>query len=316
MSLVQKNYRISGHESFPCRYTWLPKAVRGLRINPKLFLDDHQAMVDLGVGKNMVRSIRFWSQVTGMSGTGPKGTGHLLTHLGVALLGERGLDPFLEDVRTLWLIHWNLSSEIVSPLLAWDYLLNRWQQPELVPSVVVEELHKEAAKKEEALSRATIEQHFETFLHTYVPTRGRKGEVQEDNLDCPLVELELIMRVGERSLDRTDGRSEPVYAFRREEKPDITSELFVYCLNDFWNRRHDVDSILTFGQIAYGHGGPGQIFKLPEEDVRARADRLESQTKGLFKYTESASLQRVHRQRKTPSIELLKAVYETEVDDG
>jgi hypothetical protein len=23
------------------------------------------------------------------------------------LLGEDGLDPFLEDLRTLWLIHWN-----------------------------------------------------------------------------------------------------------------------------------------------------------------------------------------------------------------
>lgn len=316
MTVVQKNYRISGHESFPCRYTWLPKAVRGLRSNPKLFADDDQAMVDLGVGKNMVRSIRFWAQVTGMSGPGAKGTGHLLTKLGDALLGERGLDPFLEDVRTLWLIHWNLSSETASPLLAWDYLLSRWQQPELIPSVVVEELHKEAAKKEEGLSRATIEQHFETFLHTYVPTRGRKGEVQEDNLDCPLVELELITRVGERPLDKAGGRAEPVYAFRREEKRDVTPELFVYCLNDFWNRRHDVDATLTFTEIAHGHGSPGQIFKLPEDDLRARADRLERQTKGLFKYTESVSLHQVSRERKTSSIELLKNVYDPEGDDG
>jgi hypothetical protein len=62
---AEKVYRISGHESFPCRYTWLPKAVRGLRENPKLFSDDADAMVNLGVGKNMVRSIRFWSQVAG-----------------------------------------------------------------------------------------------------------------------------------------------------------------------------------------------------------------------------------------------------------
>jgi len=41
--------------------------------------------------------------------------------------------------------------------------------------------------------------HFTTFLHTYFPTRSKKGEVLEDNLDCPLVELELIQKVGERS---------------------------------------------------------------------------------------------------------------------
>ena len=46
----------------------------------------------------------------------------------------------------------------------------------------------EAEKQENRFSAVTLEQHFDTFLHTYVPTRGRKGEVQEDNLDCPLVE--------------------------------------------------------------------------------------------------------------------------------
>ena len=39
-------YRVSGHESFPCRYNWLPKVVRGLRHDPYLFADD-QAMVVL-----------------------------------------------------------------------------------------------------------------------------------------------------------------------------------------------------------------------------------------------------------------------------
>ena len=122
-------YRISGHESFPCRYTWLPKAVRGLRENPDLFSEEADAMVALGVGKNMVRSIRFWSLASGMTRVAPKSRGLSLTKLGSLLLGERGLDPFLEDIRTLWLIHWNLATNMENPLLAWDYLLNRWQEP-------------------------------------------------------------------------------------------------------------------------------------------------------------------------------------------
>jgi hypothetical protein len=88
-------YRISGHESFPCRYTWLPKAVRGLDANPRLFADEEQAMVDLGVGKNMVRSIRFWSLAAGMATVESKGAAPGLTDLAVGLLGRRGLDPFL-----------------------------------------------------------------------------------------------------------------------------------------------------------------------------------------------------------------------------
>jgi hypothetical protein len=305
-------YRISGHESFPCRYTWLPKAVRGLSANPRLFSDEDQAMVDLGVGKNMVRSIRFWSQVAGIVTATGKGGGHLPTKVGAALLGERGLDPFLEDIRTLWLIHWNLSTGIENPLLAWDYLLNHWQEPDLVPSAALKALQAEAAKLDGGHSPVTLEQHFDTFIHTYVPTRGRKGEVQEDNLDCPLVELELMLKIGERELERASGRREPIYAFRRDEKPDITPELFSYCLNDFWRKRHREEETLPLREVAHGHGSPGQIFKLPEEDIRARADALSQQTGGFFAYMESANLQQIHRRGDRDTIELLKDVYSAE----
>jgi hypothetical protein len=306
--MAEKDYRIAGHESFPCRYTWLPKAVRGLHDNPKLFSKEDDAMVALGVGKNMVRSIRFWSQAASMTNVGSKSGGHSRTKLGNALLGERGLDPFLEDIRTLWLIHWNLSTNVESPLLAWDYLLNRWQEPELIQSAALKVLQKEAEKHEGRFSVVTLEQHFETFLHTYVPTRGRKGEVQEDNLDCPLVELELIIKIGERGNDSSSGKRETIYGFRRDEKPDITHELFVYCLNDFWQKRHENEDTLPLREIAHGHGSPGQIFKLQEEDIRARVDAL----RGSITYIESANQQRLHKHSNRDNIELLKEIYSTE----
>ena len=305
-------YKISGHESFACRYTWLPKAVRGLESNPRLLSDDDQAMVDLGVGKNMVRSIRFWSQVAGVVTTAKRGSGQCLSEFGQALLGKGGHDEFMEDIRTLWLIHWNLSTAVNNPLLAWDFLLNRWQEPELVPSVVIRALHKEAARQDDGLSAVTIDQHWDTFLHTYFPTRGRKGDVQEDNLDSPLTELELIIRVGERPIDRHAGRAEPIYAFRREDKPDITSELFVYSLNDFWNKRHAAENTMTFREVAHGHGSPGQIYKLPEDDVRARVEQLAQRTRNCFSYTESANLQMVQRRERPESLDLLEDVFRQE----
>ena len=311
-----KTYRISGHESFPCRYAWLPKAVRGLQEDPKLFGDEEGAMVKLGVGKNMVRSIRFWSQVMGMTKVEAKRQSLLVTDLGKTLLAENGRDPFLEDIRTLWLLHWNLATNIENPLLAWDFLLNRWQEPELVPSVVLKALQKEAEKQENRLSKVTLQQHFNTFLHTYYPTRGRKGEVQEDNLDCPLVELELIIKIGERELDRRSGARETIYGFNREEKPDIRSELFVYCLNDFWQKRHEAESTLTLREVAHGHGSPGQIFKLPEEDVRTRVEVLAQQTDGFLEYMESTNLQQVQKTRDRNSTELLKEIYSGAVNDG
>lgn len=309
---AEGKYRISGHESFPCRYTWLPKAVRGLGENPKLFADEAEAMVDLGVGKNMVRSIRFWAQAAGVL-TAEKGSGYSLTKFGLALLGPRGVDRFLEDIRTLWLIHWNLATDVENPLLAWDYLLNRWQDPELIASAVLRALQKEVMRENDSPSPVTLEQHFKTFLHTYVPTRGRKGEVQEDNLDCPLVELEFIVKVGDRELDRSLGKREAIYVFRRDQKPEITTELFVYCLHDFWLKRHKTESTLPLREVAHGHGSPGQILKLPEEDIRARVEVLARQTGGFFTYNESANLQQIHRHGNRESIELLKEIYSVEL---
>ncbi len=306
-------YRISGHESFPCRYTWLPKAVRGLQEDPRLFADgDDGAMVTLGLGKNMVRSVRFWSQAAGVAALAGRGVGHALTDFGIAVFGDGGFDPFLEDIRTLWLIHWNLSTDIGSPLLAWDFLLNRWHEPELVPSVVQRALLAEASKQDQQLSAATIEQHWDTFIHTYVPTRGRKREILEDNLDCPLVELDLIVRVGERLTGPTGGRAEPIYAFRRQPKPDVTSDLFVFCLNDFWNQRHPTEATLPFREVAHGHGSPGQIFKLPEDDIRHRLEQLAGQT-DLFTYTQSASLEQVRRRERGDRARLLDQLYRTEM---
>lgn len=304
------SYRISGHESFSCRYSWLPKAVRALKKNPHIFSDEDSAMVGLGVGKNMVRSMRFWTQSAGLC-EAKKGGGIVLTELGNLLLADDGADPFLEDICTLWLIHWNFSTS-ATPLLAWDFLLNRWQEPELLRSTLLKVLQKEATKEDAGLSISTVEQHFDTFIHTYVPTRGRKQEIQEDNLDCPLVELELILKVGDRESDRHPGRREPIYCFRREEKPEITPELFLYCLNDFWQTRHASDKVLTLKEIAHGHGSPGQIFKLPEEDVRTRVDGLSRQTKGFFSYAESATQQQVARKCEVDPIGFFKAIYDRE----
>ena len=265
-------------------------------------------MVELGVGKNMVRSMRFWSQAAGVVLPAQKKKGYFVTPLGRSVLSPRGADPFLEDAQTLWLIHWKLSTNVETPLLAWDFLLNR-NEPEIVPTTAVRELEKHAIKHEDKLSTATLRQHFEAFLHSYVPTRGRKGEIQEDNLDCPLVELELLIKIGERETDGSGGRREPIYAFRREEKPEISQELFSYCVADFWKNRRAKELTVLLRDVAHGHGSPGQIFKIPEQDVRERVEGLARGGKAWFTYKESANLEQLHRRQFPDESELLSEVF-------
>lgn len=285
-------YRFSGHETFPCRYAWLPKAVSAIGHSPNIFSREDQAIVELGVGKNMVRAIRFWLQATCMAEPSENG-GYKATQFGDLILGENGLDRYLEDRCTLWLLHWKLSTHVEEPLFAWDYLINRWSDPEIIRAEVIKTFDREAKRLEKELSRVTLEQHFDVFLHTYIPTRGRKGDIQEDNLDCPLVEIELLERIGDKPSTAVEGRHEPVYAFRREPKSDITPELFVYCLFDYWNRRKRNETTLTFRDISVAHGSIGQVLKLPEWDIRERLEKLKEESDGLFEYEETASLQRI-----------------------
>jgi hypothetical protein len=196
--------------------------------------------------------------------------------------------------------------------LAWDFLLNRWHEPDMVPSACLRALQREASKYDESPSPVTLEQHFEAFLHTYVPTRGRKGEIQEDNLDCPLVELEFIRKVGERELDRSSGKREAIYAFDREEKPDVTPGLFAYCLNDFWEKHHPIESTLQLYEVAHGYHSPGQIFKLPEDDISRRLEELERTKEAVFSYSESAQRTLVHRNTKLDGIKMLAKIYSEE----
>lgn len=292
--------RFSGHESFPCRYAWLPKAYDALTRDEQALSKDDAAMVALGVGKNMVRAIRFWVQATGVA-TLSKRKNLVLTPFGCAVFSPGGMDPYLEDIRTLWLIHWNISTHVDEPLFAWDFLLNSWQHSEIVRPKVLAAFDEEARRLGRTLSAVTLAQHFDVFLHTYVPTRGAKGDVQEDNLDCPLVELELVRRVGERK-SAASSRREAIYAFRREEKPEITGALFAYFLEDYWQKRHPKEQTLSFREISVGHGSPGMVLKLPEQDIRERLDRLLLDTGGALEYMESLMQQQVVRRAPCPDL--------------
>lgn len=300
-------FRFSGHETFPCRYAWLPKAYGALEAEPLTFSNEETAMIELGVGKNMVRAIRFWVQAARIAAP-REGGGYEVTPFGRAVLAKRGLDPFLEDIRTLWLIHWQLSTHVDEPLFAWDFVLNRWQSPEISRSALLRVFTKEAERIDRPLSQVTLEQHFDTFLHTYVATKSHKGEIQEDNLDSPLVELELLRASGERRIDAT-GRREPIYVFRRDDKPEITPALFAYCLDDYWRRRRPHERTLNFRDVTVAHGSPGMIFKLPEWDIRQRLETIESDTQGAFRYRDSAALPQLFRGDENPRYDFLAPIY-------
>ena len=303
------NYRFSGHETFPCRYGWLPKAARAIDATPELFINEDDAMISLGIGKNMVRALRFWVETTGIA-QGAEGRGLTVTDFGRALLlGDKALDPYIEDLQTLWLIHWQLVTGPVPPLFAWDFLFNRWHRPKLVPSEILHEFTQESLQQSKQLSPVTLKQHFDVFIHTYAPTRGSKGSIVEDSLGSPLTELRLIKSEGPAATSALEGKTEPVYSFCREKKVEIGAQLFLYCIAEFWQQRHPDEETISVDQIAYGHGSPGQVFKMPDNEIRDRLTEIETHSDGRLVFQESLQTQQVVRRVPIKQITSLAAIY-------
>jgi hypothetical protein len=300
--------RVSGHETFVCRYPWLPKVVDIIPQNPALFKSEDDAMVMLGVGKNMVRSIRFWAESAQIIAATE--IGHAITPFADRLLGKEGHDGYLERPETLWLLHWKIATNTEYPIFYWVAMLNHWHRTEFSPSEAIDflkrELHVATMKKP---SDRTLSDGLRVFINTYVPIRGKNGLLAEDSLDSPLGELGLILAAGERGYKDQLIR-EPIYRFNLDDKPAVTSPLFAYCLYEYWKTRHSDERTLPFRFASTSEGSPGQIFKLPESSVRVHLEALDDCTCGAMEFLESSSLPQVVRKRELEHDNLLDAIYE------
>ena len=95
--LETQSPKFAGHETFSLRYGWPKKAVDATAADPLVFTRD-EAVIALGVGKNMVRSIRHWGLMTGILEETPEQANNRGRHirpsaLGALLFEAKGLDP-------------------------------------------------------------------------------------------------------------------------------------------------------------------------------------------------------------------------------
>ena len=305
MTSKKINASFSGHETFPFRYTWLKKGVDAInedRGNSTIFAHE-DATITLGVGKNMVRSIHHWCQTIELikeDGMGPDRRRRFVpTEFGDSIFADEGYDPYLEDIATLWLIHWQLATN-TNRATTWFWAFSVFGQNEFRKDTFISELINWAEKStRNRISENSIKRDVDCFLRTYIPSRLTKTTTMEDTFDCPLVELNLIS-------DSLDGN---VYRFHRGPKPSLPIEIFAAALSEFWDTRFSENNTLTFANIAYLEKSPGRIFQLDEDTLVEYLDRLENLTNGAFRYDETAGVKQVYRDRKIASTELLYRYY-------
>lgn len=279
-----KTPSFAGHESFTLRYGWLSKGVQTTLKHPDLFTRE-DALVLLGVGKNMVRSIRHWGVASGFLREEQRRI--VPSALGSLLLSPEGLDPYLEDPATLWLIHWHLASSPNSPT-TWYWAFNEFQETEFTREkmrAALQRFCERAAWKR--IADSSLKRDVDCFIRTYSSQSTARGDVAEESLDSPLIELGL--------LHEAEGMD--AFAFNRGEHPTLPAAIFAYALLLFWQKIGPHKKTLTFDQAAYHAGSPGRVFKLSENALTNYLEQVEDLTQGCIGYDVTAGLRQLYRRR-------------------
>ena len=299
--IFQEDYRpqLSGHETFSLRYGWLKKAFDAVKStegdsdNRSVFTGE-DAIARFGVGKNMVFSMRHWATAAGIIEDTPKEQRIRSTPLGEFLFGDNGIDPYMEEPETSWLVHWHLSGRPTKT--TWFWAFNHFPALFFERDMLVQGLDRLA--KERTWSRsslATIKRDVSCFVRTYVAQPISRKTSYEDSLESPLTELGLIKPTGRR-----DG-----FRFVRGPKPSLGAGAFCYALTDFWSRYSSEFKTLSFEALAHEPGSPGRVFLLDENSLVELLSKIEALTGGVYLWSETAGLKQLIRERPLGLAEIL-----------
>jgi hypothetical protein len=293
----------SGHETFVLRYGWLKKAYDSVLRDPGLFGRD-DAIVELGVGKNMVRSIRHWALACRVLQEEPKSRGLKLSPapFGTFLFGPEGKDPYLEDINSLWLIHWHLCTN-QARATTWDWAFSILRATEFTVESLFASVQGELARRMlKAPTSNTLRRDIDVFIRTYLPSHVAKKNVLEDSLDSPLAELGILVSEGSNA-----------FSFVRGPHRSLDDAIFATAVIDFWTREAPRRETLSFNELAYSPNSPGCVFKLDEDSLIQRLDNLERVTQGCLLFADTAGLKQVYRKSPIPSSHLLERHYSADV---
>ncbi len=263
MGVAAVQHSFSGHETFPFRYPWLKKGFdavsRGRRRLSARRRDHHPR-------RRQEHGPLHPPLVPGgrRAGGEPRRRRRLRpTDLGTLLLADDGLDPYLEDPATLWLLHWQIASNRARAT-TWFWTFSHFHEPEFTREALTSALFKwTQTLPGKQVAESSLKRDVEVFLRTYVPSRQSRGDIAEDSLDCPLVELGLIIQPG-------DGQA---YRFRRGTQRGLPGRHPALRRAVLLGAFAPTAETLALHDLARQPGSPGRLFKIDESSLVGAAGR-------------------------------------------
>lgn len=266
----------SGHESFICKQFWLKK-VYDFSKSPTKFSED-VAVVNLGVGKNMVASLRYWGKAFGILDEDDQST-----KIADFIFDDEGKDPYLEDIGTIWLLHYLLIKTDKASI--YNLVFNEFRKERI--EFTKDQLHSFLKRKCEEVgtnqyNSNTINSDISVFFRNYLkPTRDEKSEI-EDDFTGVLLDLDLL----KHTKQRTESGLTSFYKIEAQERFDLPYQLVLYCILDNYPNQQTI----TFRELLTGVNSPGVVFALNAEGLYNKLIQITDSYKQV-NYSETAGNQ-------------------------
>lgn len=284
------NYSFSGHESFACKSLWLKKGYDF--VVQKCNFNAPDAVIYLGVGKNMVSSIRYWLKVCDIYDNG------IIAPLGHYLFNDQnGKDPYLEDLATLWLLHFNLVFNAQASLYQIFFCKFQRERVRFTKEQLVNHIKNKLIDDglKNTYNENTVKKDIDVLIHNYA--LPRKPQSNED-FSALFIDLDLL---------RIDD-DEKEYFFNTEGKRQVPAQIFLYALIKL--KEKTGDNTLPYDDIRHY---VGMAFCMTDAEIIGMLKQLAYLYPSHISYTDEAGIRQIQFIKDVTSERILNDYYEANI---
>ena len=253
--VMSVKFSFSGHESFFCRSLWLKKGYDALIGGVDFNAPD--AVVALGVGKNMVSSIRYWMKSFGLT------VDNKVTPIASYIFSDAGgVDPYIEDNGTLWLLHYQIVTKRLASLYHLAFLDLRRERKEFDKDQFLAFVQRKCALpgQRTPFSENTVRKDISVFIRNYVAPSDTKSP---EDFSALLIDLGLISSL--KSERNTRNQLVERFVFNETPFEGLDPDLLLYALLDY----KGTENTLSFDKmqelaLVFGYSIPQFIEKIKQ----------------------------------------------------
>lgn len=280
--------KFSGHDKFYCRQFWLKKGIEHINRGEKF---NDEAVANLGVGRNMVNSIRFWINAFGLTNEDN------LSELAQNLILEGGFDPFIEDIGTVWLLHYNLVCNNYASLY-W-YVFNDFLRDkiEFTKEMLVSSAEVYCRKNGDKTSKKSIENDVKVFIDNYKHFTVKEKKSVEARFSGLLYELSILKKI-EKSGDW--------YKIENSERPSLDSRIVLFCI---LNNAKEATSTFSFRDLLDKDNSVGRVFCLSPNGLNDKLQQVSELYPDKLIFSDNAGVKVLQVRGELNSWDILKDYY-------